>query len=914
MRRRALPLFALLATGSLWSCTQTPLATPPPAPRASARPPAPSAPPPPVARAPEVGPKGEVARIEGLRVAVSSAEESFVFQPAELHAPPGDPAHFGIAPTTLLHLDDGTLLVGASDGSVSAFDAAHARRFSIGFRGAIRGLVPASPGLVAVTTERGIMALISGEGKLRWERELTAERLGPAAVTKTGTLLVASARGIFALSPSGELVFSHAEPLRPDASLAIRLDGDELEVQSRRIRQDAAHPPIPSLEPIFPLTFHKVKSGRYGSLAARGSDELFALVDYDVGEYNDWPGKPTQALVHIVGRTTTNIDLPHRTATKEVFIPAGLPSYAMSTGTTKPDTAPVVNDAVVIGPEGNAWVLGRRLSPELTSAEEGFTGPWIGAGLVFEPDGVSVRERRDLHEHFAAHLGRGIELGKTAASPVGKAELFCFGFGEPTCALRDGPIFRLLPAPGRITRVSRIGSDDWLVSEEGKLYRRKGDDLVEVPLSIPRKVVAVAGTSEKNVWVETSTPYQVLRFDGASFHEIATPAPAAGGLFARAPDDVWADDGRAHWDGQRWSLVYGAPSAKRVLAKSRDEVWLVGDGLWRGTSKGPSPLRVAAPAADTGAPPPASAAPLGPTDARALVERQSLALERGARLTGGQAIIPASEDRVWIQAWDRLVELDAAGKATTLLASAQGGVARATVPEGRGRGLVAQGGAVRRLDQGKLLGVEGELDRRTLTAMSGNGRGAVWAVGTSTTEQRFPQALLRPSAEAAFQPVLGLPAATWSEVVATPDGGAWLSGALSPGLTGEGLLVHVRGPAGSGPSTRTRAAAALLSLSAIGNDEVWAVGAAGTIVHVRGDAVTRYVLPSGEWLRSVLAESANQVWIGGDGGTLLRFDGAQFHPVSHPLGGNATVTGIARGAGALWAVSPSGILKITQRP
>ena len=78
--------------------------------------------------------------------------------------------------------------------------------------------------------------------------------------------------------------------------------------------------------------------------------------------------------------------------------------------------------------------------------------------------------------------------------------------------------------------------------------------------------------------------------------------------------------------------------------------------------------------------------------------------------------------------------------------------------------------------------------------------------------------------------------------------------------------------------------------------------------------MTRYALASGEWLRAVHATGPDEAWIGGDGGTLLHFEGGAFHPVTHPLGANASVTGISAGADAIWAVSPSGILKITRRP
>lgn len=911
MARRALLLVALLASCAELPATPPPRVTPPP-------PPPPASTPPVVAAAPrafDVSPTGERARIEGGQVILVNGGASQPIEGRELHPPPGDPAIFGILPTALLYLDDGTLLVGMGDGVVTALDGARKRRFSLGFRGAVRGLVPAGAGRFAVTTERGVMALVTSEGRLRWEKELTGERLGPAAITPEGLLLTASTRGVFALKESGELAFSHASPLVGAEGPPVTLEGPEVIAGGARFRLDAAHPPIPDLEPIFPLTFRLVEPGRFGSLVARGADEIDALVDYAVSEYNDWPGKPTQSLLRIAGGKHSWIKLPQRTKKKESFVPSGLPSYAQSTGTTRPDTAPMVSDLLVTAPDGNPWILGRRLSGELTSGEDGFTGAWIGAGLILEPQGKDVRERDDLHEAFAAHLGRGTQLGKVAASPVGKASLFCFGFGEPVCALHDGAAFRLIFAPGVVTAVSRVGGEDWLVTEDGSLHRRAGDTFAEVERPDARKVVAVGGASERDVWAEPASTHGVLHFDGSAWRDVPVPARSVGGFFARSTDDVWAGSGKARWDGARWSLVYGAPSATRVLARGRDDVWLAGEGgLWQGTAPGPVPVRLPAPPPDAAAISAIAEATLGPAEARFTAERWSFLLKGEGPLEAAQRISTAADGVLWFQAWDRLVEVDGAGKATLLRRDATDSFARWAFPEGAGRGLVVTNGALRRLDHKKPLAVEARLDLRELSALDGNGKGAVWAVGGSEAEQRGPQALVRAVNDGAFQPVLGLPAASWSDVSAAADGGAWLAGGMSPGPAGEGILFHARGRAGGEGSARFRAPATLLSVTAVGADEAWAVGAGGTVLHVRGAEVTRYALPGGEQLRAVFAAGPGDVWIGGDAGTLLHFDGALFHPVAHPLGSNAAITALASGAGAIWAASPSGLLRITGRP
>jgi hypothetical protein len=293
--------------------------------------------------------------------------------------------------------------------------------------------------------------------------------------------------------------------------------------------------------------------------------------------------------------------------------------------------------------------------------------------------------------------------------------------------------------------------------------------------------------------------------------------------------------------------------------------------------------------------------------------RRSLALKGEPPLTAARTVAAAADGTIWIQAWDRLVEVDLSGTASTLLRGAGNAFAGGARPEAKGRGVLANGEGVGRLDQGKPSGETVPLPGHRLVALDVGGKGAAWVVGASDTEENGPHALFRADAKAAFRPTTGLPSASWCDVSATSDGGAWMAGGLSPGPSGEGILFHARESGGSPATARYRARATLLAVAAVGPDEAWAVGAAGTAIHVRGAEVTRYSLPSGEWLRAVLVAGPEDVWIGGDGGTLLHLHEGAFHPVAHPLGPNATITGLALAAGAVWAVGPSGILQIARR-
>jgi hypothetical protein len=414
------------------------------------------------------------------------------------------------------------------------------------------------------------------------------------------------------------------------------------------------------------------------------------------------------------------------------------------------------------------------------------------------------------------------------------------------------------------------------------------------------------------VWAQLDRDHQALHQGGDGFREVALPVRSPGGFFARAADDVWAGNGSARWDGKRWARVYGAPAAQRVLALAPDDVWLAGEGLWHGTAPGPSPVRLPAPKAEQALPAPIPLS-LGAAEAGWIAERRSFPLRGEEPLATARSVSAAADGTLWIQDWDRLVEVAPGGGAATLRRGTREAFARRAHPQARGHGLLVAGDEVHRFDGGKATVEVAKIPAHQPAAVDVQPGGAAWVVGNAAVEERSPHALVRSGSGEAFRPVLGLPSATWCDVASTHEGGAWLAGGLSAGPSGEGILFHAAGRWGAEATSRYRARATLLAVAAVGPTEAWAVGAAGTVIHVRGEVVTRYALPSGEWLRAVLVTGPEEVWIGGDGGTLLYVLGGAFQPVAHPLGPNAAVTGLAESGGAVWAVGPSGILRISER-
>lgn len=862
MKRRAGP--ALVALLLAVSCASPPTPTveivrsPPPAPNRDPQ------------RPPESGPRGETAALRSGGVVITRPFAAAQTLPAEeLHAPPGDRSLHGVWPRALLFLDDGTLLVGAEDGTVTAIDGAGHRRWALGLHGAIRGLIRAGDDLAAVTTDRGVLALVTGAGRARWERQVTAERLGaPLVVRGPGgvvrAILAASHRGVFAFSPEGQPLFTHAAPFvhqgcpqaasgnwAPLASAStcvespgepppLEISGDEVQAgPALRFRLDGPHPPVPSLVPTFPLGFARILLGDVAALLPDGPDAVLALVCHAGRDYGYYDPRLVAQLRHgckivLVAATATELASVPEQAVRRAFVVQGKKVPAQSVD--------LVVDAMIRGPEGRPWILARRIPPESFGCEDASCGPPAGEALILELRGAKLVERKEPIEPFSGAV-TGYPL---VGASDGARALLCAADG---CAARGGASDQPLDWPGAVLVQSAafLAGRTWLIGGGGA-HRGKGARFEPVAAPDHAYLTAVAGVSESDVWADAVQRYGLLHFDGARWTEVPTP-PALGGLAARASDDVWS--GRMRWDGKRWALVDGAPDATVVLARGRDDVWMgTPGGLWHGTAPGPRPVDLAPPPPDDGSPPPAPLA-RGAPESRYTVELRTPAAAKAAPPTLPEASAPP--ERAWA--------LTGARSADTRDAEAM---------EARTKGLL------------------------------------LW-------EEVAPHARVRDGQ--AWRPVLGLPSATWVDIAEAADGGAWFAGGLGPGPSGEGILFHAGGRLGAERSLRVRAPASLLAVAAKGASEAWAVGAAGILVHVRDGDVTRSTLTPGEWLRAVLV-AEDGVWIGGDGGTLLHGDGegAGWRSVVHPLGGNASFTRITAAGGAVWAAGPSGVVRIAKRP
>lgn len=888
----------LAATACAPPAPQTP-STPVSVPSAA---PAPADPPAPK-RAPNVGPRGEVATLKGSRVLLSLPGGERFIEPEELHPPSGDPSIIGIDPTAVLYLDDGTLLVGAGDGTVSALDGDGHRRWSIGFRGAVGSLAPAGEGLVAVTTHLGVIALLATTGKLRWERQVAAERLGPVTVGPDNLLLTSGARGLYALTPRGDLAFTHAAYIVRQCCddkepPAVEVQGDVISAHGMKLRAGDRHPPIPSLAPSFALRFEKKLNDDVVSLLAVGPSEILALVKRDKDSYEvvraDGGPAMRARVPSRVGKAEKDQEEPKKPARK----------------------AWLWSDLLVQGPNGTPWIIGRKMwSPE--SARPFRYGPGLASGQVLEMSGSAFREKNDLPAAFAEAMFEAHNPAEI--DQAGAPNVFCFG---ATCGAFDGGRVHAIETPSEVVTLYRVGGATWISTKGGPWFRVEGHRLVPIAKPIDPAPRSLAGANERDLWAVTDGDFTLSHADGAGWTVVGVPTMVESGLVYRAPDDVWSRNGRAHWDGKAWSMVYGAPDAGNVIARGPSDVWLGGQGgLWRSVAPGPSPVRLAAPAyADEGALPPPPPLSLEAPETGYLVERVTVAVAGGEALASANNVVASPGGRLWMLTRTRIVEVEEDGKGTTVQTGEWASFSRMARPTGKGRGILLERDAIFEIDGKERSPAEVQLDRQNMVAVDAVANGPTWFVGAfwhHLGERWMPRAyehsahaLVRDGDRA--RPVLGLPSAAWCDVAAAPDGGAWFAGAQSPGPMGEGILVHARGRLGAEGTTLYRAPATLLAVTAPVAGEAWAVGAAGAVIHVQGSTVTRHTLPSGAWLRAAASAGSADVWLAGDDGTLLHYDGRALRSITHPLGPRAAFTGLAFSRGALWAVSPSGILKITR--
>lgn len=876
-----------------------------------------------------VSPNGDAANIEGSGhvVTISRTVNGELLLASDLlHPPAGNRALIGISAQTLVYLDDGRLLIGVGDGTLVALDTNYKPQWMIGFRGAVKSIVPYPKDRVILTTQSGVVASVgTKDGQVFWEKQITGGPLSPAVIGPDQTIYVCGPRGVLAFGENGSVVFTHAAAARFDFQGRVDVDDDfHLDETGRISGHDVnfnikdPHPPIVDTAPVYLVDYDKVLNEPVYALTPAGPGEFWLNIT----------DKKKEELVKYSSGKLQRFKLPKTSAKPE-----------RRGEDDKPEKPALVFDNVVMGPNGNPWLLARKLFA-LADYEEGMWNRPAKAAIL-ELSGTSIQERNDLAKIFDEIHVFTEPSTQIRAADNGPARIFCFGnsYVDPTyaCAIYDGPTHKLVKKPVGIRTINVVGKYSYVVFDDGSIERLEGNELVPFakPVDAGDQVAAVGGLNDNDLWLTTLNT-AVYHWDGTSFKTYGVPEPIASGVVAISPNDVWSRDGHQHWDGKRWSLIADSQGAAGMIARGPNDIW-VGNSTGLFHSKPTARTLVQWPEAKfVETKPIEMPKPLtiGAPQTGYAVTKTSLVMKNAPPISTAKRFEVARDGTFWVESWDRLVEVDAEGQ-TILLDDTEKRIAfdRWFYPEGTKRGIFARReresesygsrDTLHRFDDGKPTRMDQQLPGHDIAAIAGNAAGTTWILGSAEAgspyalQQLGPvelsaHALVRADEKSPFQMVLGLPSMSYQSVAVTPDGGGFFVGSLNAGSTGEGVIVHARGRLGSESVVRYRAPATIFAVTALSNDEAWAVGAMGVVIHIKGNTLERNVIPGNPWLRAVVATSPNDVWIAGDDATLLHYDGSAFHPVSHPLGQRAAFSGLAFSRGVLWAASPSGILRVTK--
>ncbi|MFO0551967.1 MAG: hypothetical protein U0271_26515 [Polyangiaceae bacterium] len=130
---------------------------------------------------------------------------------------------------------------------------------------------------------------------------------------------------------------------------------------------------------------------------------------------------------------------------------------------------------------------------------------------------------------------------------------------------------------------------------------------------------------------------------------------------------------------------------------------------------------------------------------------------------------------------------------------------------------------------------------------------------------------------------------------------------------GEGVFAHL---AGDKITAHRVLAGALLRVAVVSDNEAWAVGAGGSLVHVVGDVATDFTVEgvSGApppTLRAVLVLGPNDVWVAGDDSTVLHWDGKALSRANTAgLSRVLSFDDIFSEAGVLYVTGPGGSFRV----
>ncbi len=482
----------------------------------------------------------------------------------------------------------------------------------------------------------------------------------------------------------------------------------------------------------------------------------------------------------------------------------------------------------------------RRVTLRALEDPDSFFFGWPGAPLCRDPGSCSIELDPGVTRITTAFVKRRVCITQgfcwenplpqgnaiTGLSATSGHDVWAVG-GVGTLLHWDGSFWGTLATPSGLTLygVMALAKDDvWAVGDQGTVLHFDGSAIQTVPCPTHSVLRGVWGNRKDNVWM-VGDQGSVLHWDGSTLQPVSAPNKGTlSAVWGSGDNDVWAAGaGILHWDGEGLSLQKFRPRQGVIL-----------QGLW-----GSGPADVWAVGATGGA---------GP-------DQQVLHFDGGA--------------------WVEVAAAPSIGGLWTVVGLAQGGKTRHLYAGGMNGGLLHLD-----LTQDPVgTWTESGAGRAWVRGLWAGETDDVWAAGEGGT-------LIHGDGVNYF-PYTGDGRANLNAVWSSGPGDIWAVG---------GGVLHWNGAFWVQEDQPT---GTLWDVFGMGPD-VWAVGNGGAVIRLRGELgaqLGRQETHLGSALFGMWGNARNNLWIVGAAGTILHFDGNQFTPVK---------TAITDNLWRIWGSGPSG--------